>query len=125
MILVSVLSLWASCQPVACINLNARLRGVELHHAARAFVRKFCCKVELVFAEPVDDPATVVAFPVDEVRKFFLNVLANQFAFGEIHGCSNDRSHFASGNQFIGCGQETVGIEAQLVVEDVAVTFSL
>ena len=120
----AVLTLRATREPVAGIDLHTRLCGVNLHHAANTFVGELGGKRNFVFCHAVDDPAAVVTFAVDKIRESFLDVTTDEFALGEVHWRFGHGCHLASGNQLVGGGQETRGVQSQFMVEDVAVAFT-
>ena len=120
----AVLAFRTTRKPVASIDLNAGLCGVNLHHAACIIMRQLGGKAKFVLLNAVDDPATVVTLSINQVGEVFLDVAANQFGLGEIHRSINHLSHFASRDQFFGGGQEARGVQMQFMVEDVAVAFA-
>ena len=104
-------------EPVARVDLHARLCGADAEPPTRFRVVQFGHGRLLVRAPVVDGPAVVVAFAVAQCGEVGANVAAERFGRAEVHRRAGDAGEFARGNQrFVG-RQPARGAEPQLVAE--------
>ena len=101
----SVLALRAACKPVAGVNLNARLGGIDSKAASALCRYELRGFLKLSFLPAVDNPAGVISFAVIKGREVLLDVSPELLALEKVHRGSRNRLSLSQRDEGVVCRQ--------------------
>ena len=114
-----------SFQPVAGIDLDARLGRIDLQQAAGRRLGKFGGQLDLAGRSAVDDETVVISLAILQGRERGLDVPSEGLGDHEVHGCARHRLAVPHRNQVRIRGQVLRSVEAQHMVQRTPLTLQV
>src|ERR1700758_2859665 len=120
---VSLLSRDGAVQEISRIKLDSGLRGGDFQHApAGRFIH--ACSQRKAVAFAINHPVVVVAVAQHELFVTIIDARSHSRGLREIERRSFDRSKFTRGDETLIDRREAVGVEREVVIQNIAVAFS-
>lgn len=125
MIATSALACRAALKPVAGVNLDGWLGGQNLKLTAALRRVQLSRRLKLTSLIVVDHKAVVIPLTIVESREVSLDLLTDFLELPEIHRCTCNRVWLSYRNQGLVSRQIDLGVEFQLVIEDIPVPLAI
>ena len=121
----SALACRAALKPVAGVNLDGWLGGQNLKLTAALRRVQLSRRLKLTSLIVVDHEAVVIPLTIVESREVSLDLLTDFLELPEIHRCTCNRVWLSYRNQGLVSRQIDLGVEFQLVIEDIPVPLAI